>query len=97
MHVRPLLLTEEIDHQDKNPFNNRISNLRIATRVQNMHNTRGHRNKAGGLPKGVQKHGPSYRASIMVNRKLTRLGVYPTPQLATEAYLLAESRMLGNL
>jgi hypothetical protein len=41
-----------IDHEDRNPLNNRIDNLRCAHAVQNAWNTKKHRNKNYDVPKG---------------------------------------------
>lgn len=49
----------EIDHVDHDPSNNRIENLRLATRSQNQANTRPRRRD---LPKGVVRHRSGYVA-----------------------------------
>lgn len=94
----PLSVMQELDHRDGNPLNNRLDNLRLASRMQNMHNI-GKKKRNGvysGLPKGVAKHGPSYRASIMVNRKRIKLGSFSDPELAGKAYRAAAEKHLGE-
>lgn len=45
----------EVDHEDRNPGNDRIDNLRLATRSQNMMNTAAHMGAASKF-KGVNWH-----------------------------------------
>jgi hypothetical protein len=78
-----LLPDQEIDHRDRNPMNNRISNLRVATRSQNTHNTRA---KGYTLCKATGK----FRAAITVNRKIIQLGRHDTEEQASAAYLQAK-------
>lgn len=83
----------EVDHADGDGLNNQRSNLRSATRAQQMHN----RSKQTGPQrcppyKGVyactnqepQKN--PWRASIRVTGKRKHLGVFPTPEAAATAY-----------
>jgi hypothetical protein len=72
-----------IDHKDRNPLNNRIDNLRIATRAHNSVNR-----KACGLSKylGVcfDKNTSKWQASIGTPRKY--LGQYDREEEAALAY-----------
>lgn len=68
----------EIDHKDRNPSNNDLSNLRIATRQVNQRNT-GKQNRKNGISskyKGVsfRKDREMYSAQIVVNKKKIHLG-----------------------
>jgi hypothetical protein len=71
----------EIDHEDTNPLNNAISNLRIATHAQNAWNMPGHRDSKTGI-KGVTQdcHG-RWIADIMAHGKRQRKG-FPTAEEA---------------
>lgn len=73
-----------IDHINGNTRDNRIENLRLATRQQNNIN----RVKSGQstLPKGVVKVGARYRARITRNSKTISIGTYDTPEEAGNAY-----------
>lgn len=73
----------EIDHIDRNPSNDKWSNLREASRVQQNIN-RDSYNKLG--VKGVEKIGNRYRASIKINGKNVRLGSFITLDAAIEAF-----------
>ncbi len=70
----------EIDHIDRNPLNNHISNLRIATSSQNSQNT-----DAKGYY--YHKRRNKYIARIDINGKRKHLGCYDTEQEAREIYL----------
>ena len=72
----------EIDHIDRNPFNQRWSNLREVTRRQNMQNTRRSR---GGTIQGKL----SWNATIQVNGQTIRLGPFSTEWEARAAYISA--------
>lgn len=86
----------EIDHIDGNRSNNRLENLRIATRAQNNRNRRSLESKR--LPKGVSRNqrGDTYRVRIMVDRHLITVGNFKTWQLAADAYVEASKRHHGE-
>lgn len=75
---------EQTDHINGNRLDNRRSNLRVATNQQNQ--MARHAVVATSGYKGVHKHGKKWRAQIKFNRKLIRLGSYPTPEKAAKAY-----------
>jgi hypothetical protein len=85
---------EEIDHIDRDPCNNRLSNLRRATRRQNMWNVRG--NGRSGY-KGVSLHRPTgrWRARIKVNGKEICIGYFTDPKAAHRAYSRAANEHFG--
>jgi len=74
-----------IDHIDGNKQNNKINNLRLATRIQNNANSIA-RVKTSGLPKGVVKTGNTYRARLTHKGKTYSLGSYLTIEEAKNAY-----------
>jgi len=72
----------EIDHIDRNPFNQRWYNLREVTRRQNMQNT----SRSRG---GAYKNGRRWCATILLNNQAHRLGSFSTEKEARAAYLAA--------
>lgn len=72
----------EIDHIDRNPFNNRCNNLREVTRRQNMQNTK----RAKG---GAYFYNKTWISSIYMHGKTHKLGEFNTEVEARKAYLKA--------
>jgi hypothetical protein len=88
---------EEIDHIDGNPLNNRISNLRLATRSQNLANTPLSRKNTSGY-RGVHfsRAACGWQARIKINQKIRHLGTFPTKEMAAAAYSLAAREAFGE-
>jgi hypothetical protein len=81
----------DIDHIDGNPSNNRISNLREATRSENTQNrTRHTNNKSGYLGVFWNKQCQKWQAQIMAAGKKRYLGLFDDPRDAHAAYLAAK-------
>lgn len=80
-------MPEFIDHIDQNKSNNRIENLRPATKSQNMANRGSQNNNTSGY-KGVcwHKRDRKWKAQIKINRKTINIGKYNDPIEAQEAY-----------
>lgn len=78
----------EIDHINGDRTDNRLVNLREATRAQNAWNARGWRKSASGL-KGVSKSCGEgrWRARALLNGKEKQIGTYSTREEAEKAYL----------
>lgn len=75
-----------IDHADGDPLNNRISNLRLATRTDNQRNSKRH--EGARWPKGVKlvRSRQRFIAQIRVNGRRLQSPYYRTPEEAHEAY-----------
>lgn len=89
------LLTDlSLDHKNGIRDDNRIANLREATRSQNMANAYG--KSRSGLPKGVTRKNSKFQAEIRCNGERTYLGVFETPESAHAAYCDAAKLHFGN-
>lgn len=76
----------ELDHINGDPSDNRIANLRPATRGENMQNLRGaNRNNLSGML-GVTTDRRGWRANIKLGDRRVNLGTFDTPQEAHAAY-----------
>jgi hypothetical protein len=84
----------EIDHVNGNPSDNKMSNLRVATRSMNNQNRRkAHKNnKSSGLL-GVTRDGSKWSAQIGLKGKKIFIGSYATPELAHEAYVTVKRKI----
>jgi hypothetical protein len=84
---------QDIDHANNNPLDNRMCNLRPATRVQNRRNSR-----AVSPLKGtsfVARKG-KYRGHITVEGKTIHLGYFSTREGAHAAYCSAAIQYFGE-
>lgn len=86
----------EMDHINGNPTDNRLCNLRLATRAQNLVNTKARKNSSG--IKGVSWYaaGKKWRAQIKVNGKTHYLGAYSSKEEAAEKYRAASLKLHGE-
>ena len=82
---RYLFNNEEIDHINGDKQDNRIQNLRLCTRAENIMN-RGKSKKNTSGYKGVRQVGEKWEARIGYKYKLICIGTYKTPQEAAIAY-----------
>ena len=82
-----------LDHVNTDPADNRIENLRGCSQSQNNANT--HTSCSAGL-KGVYFHHGGWRAKINAGGKTHYLGSYASPELASDAYMVAATRHFGE-
>lgn len=77
----------QVDHIDRNPLNNRRSNLRVVTPAENNQNRGGWRNSSSKY-KGVSwdKYHNSWKAAIGVGGIQRNLGRYKVEEDAARAY-----------
>ncbi|MCT9020921.1 HNH endonuclease [Proteus mirabilis] len=89
--------SEEIDHINGIKSDNRIKNLREASRAENVRNI-GRRNKNTSGYKGVSKNSKSERwvARITVKRKIINIGIFDKPEDAYDAYCKKSKELHGK-
>lgn len=77
----------EVDHINGDGLDNRVFNLRFATRDQNSRNCKIKSNNTSGY-KGVhfQKRDSKWVAQIRIEGRKTHLGMFSTPEEAARAY-----------
>lgn len=86
-----------VDHDDNNRANNSLANLRIASALQNAHNTSISRRNTTGV-KGVyfDKYHQKYRARVMVGGKQHHLGLFKDLEAAKAEQDAARTRLHGD-
>lgn len=82
-----------IDHKDGCPSNNRISNLRVATRPQNAWNSVARRGKKGAF---LDKRRDTWFSSITVGGRSMYLGTFQTEEAAAARYDAAARELHGE-
>lgn len=87
--VHGVLPTGEIDHINRNPVDNRLSNLRAVSRSENQQNRKLHDNNSSGFT-GVHKQKTMWTARIGFEGKRIFLGRFSSPELASQAYQAAK-------
>jgi hypothetical protein len=89
------LPTGLLDHKNGDRADNRIDNLRLATRAQNTQNSKTYSNSPVGL-KGVRLSGNRWVARITVSKVLLHLGSFGTKEAAHAAYCAAAHKYFGE-
>ena len=94
---RELVSTEQVDHIDHDPLDNRRGNLRLATASENARNRPKQADNTSGF-KGVSFHKASgkWQAEIQANHKQIYLGLFGTPEAAAAAYDTAAQSLHGT-
>jgi hypothetical protein len=84
---------DEVDHMDGVRVNNRYSNLRKATFLQNRSNLKRYETNTSGFA-GVSFHKRvgKWQARISSGAKRMHLGYFPSPEEASEAYKEAKAK-----
>lgn len=82
-----------VDHINRVKTDNRIVNLREVDQLANMQNKSLYRRNKTGFPGVSCLPSGRYVAQLQVAKKNQYLGVYDTPELASEAYYRAKAQM----
>lgn len=87
----------DTDHINGDPLDNRIVNLRAATRRQNMANKKMHKNNSSGV-KGVYWciQRKKWRASVRINGRNKHAGFFDDKEAAGAAYLAKAKELFGD-
>lgn len=90
-------LPADVDHINGIRSDNRIENLRAASRSQNLQNSKKSSRNTSGF-KGVSwcKKRMKWRANICANYKQVALGYFDTPEAAHAAYVEAARSLHGD-
>jgi hypothetical protein len=87
----------DIDHVNGVRADNRICNLRLATRSENLRNKRKFpRNTSGYVGVYFYKQRDNWNARISINNKNINLGYFPTVEKAAKARAEAEHKYWGE-
>lgn len=89
----------EIDHIDGDRSNNRIKNLRLVTRNENLQNLRSaksHNKTSGVLGVHFDSQRGKWRAVLNLNKKKHCLGFFNSVEEAAKARALGESRLFTH-
>jgi hypothetical protein len=78
----------QVDHRDRNPLNNQLHNLRLATNQQNTFNRQSKRTplRLRGVEDAPWCKLKPFRARIGINSKKVYIGNYATAEEAARAY-----------
>lgn len=85
----------EVDHKNRNKLDNRISNLRISTRAQNMGNIGARKKNSHGF-KGIYFHRGIQRWAANIGSPTKYLGSFKTKNEAAAAYNAAAKKYFGK-
>lgn len=86
--------TITVDHENRDSLDDRIENLRLATKSQNLGNARRRKDNTSGY-KGVSFHKQTgkFKACIQHENDFMYLGLFSTAEEAHEAYCEAAKRL----
>ena len=87
--------TLELDHISGNSIDDRVTNLRQCTHLQNMKNIRT-MHKSSALPMGVRCMGHRFNARITCDRRQINIGWFDNPQEAHIAYMVKRKELFGE-
>jgi hypothetical protein len=96
LYVHGVLPPADIDHINCDRLDNRLANLRLATRSENMRNSRGLPSASGLKGAHWRAHRKPWRSSIRKDGKRLHLGCFATAEEAHAAYTKAATKLHGE-
>jgi hypothetical protein len=95
---RLLIKGEEIDHINHDGLDNRVRNLRVCNRKENIRNQRVYRIQKTSRYKGVSWYESSSKwgANIRINDKQVHLGLFSNERDAAKSYAIAAKQAYGE-
>jgi hypothetical protein len=87
---------KELDHKDENRLNNKIENLRIASRPENCYRIKNHRNTSGYRNVTFSKQTNKWIVRININGKSKNFGHFDDIELADLVAQEARDKYHGN-
>jgi hypothetical protein len=91
LYVHGFLPPNDVDHIDGDRKNNRLGNLRLATRSENHQNRHVARSNSGRIGVSYCAREQKWRAYINVGGKMKSLGYHASSDDASRAYLAAKA------
>lgn len=82
-----------IDHRDRNPSNNRLDNLRLATRAEQQQNRS---RVSSGFPRGVRARRGRWVGTVKANGETFNAGSFDTMEQAEEAVIELRTLLHGE-
>lgn len=74
-----------------------VDHLRLATVAENSRNRSGaQKGRVYDLPRGVRRHGSRFQAGVSTDSKYLQVGIYTTPEEASEAAHSARQALFGE-
>jgi len=86
----------QIDHKDRNPLNNKIENLRLATQNQNQINSGIPRNNTSGYKGVLKTPNGKFQARLGYNGVKLYLGLFNTAEEANECVINKTKELYGE-
>lgn len=96
MHFGEIPKGLQIDHIDRNPLNNKIENLRLATQNENQINSRVPKNNTTGYKGVLTTPSGKFQARLGYNGKKLYLGLFETAEEAAECVAEHTRRLYGE-
>lgn len=88
--------SKQVDHINRDPFDNRKNNLRICTNSENQANKGLSKTNTSGY-KGISKIGKRWQAQIRIKDYRKYLGLFTSKEKAAEAYNIALKELHGEI